>query len=215
MFERWGDGAVGFLKKAILAVLLVFVLAAVVTWGRSNPTQAQATTNKVMTAGASVIGWAADGVTNLTGGSAGQAATAGPETIWVDSTAPAGWHVRQAVLTWNKGLTTAKLRLGPCREGAECIHVKQVGYLAPSDGRLTLGRTSSFFGSSPTIRLNADAIGQVPASVFQVAACHEIGHALGVEHNPSTASCMHATIGAGVPARPDAADFAAVNAKHG
>lgn len=211
--KKLGENVVGFLGKVLIAIFLLVVIAATITWARGNPAQAQATTNKVMTAGASVIGWAADGVTGMTGGSAGQAATTGPETIWVDSKAPAGWHVAQAVATWNKGLTTVKLRVGRCVDGEKCIHVSQVSYLAPEGGRLTLGRTSTFFGLS--VKFNKAAVGQVPASFFQVAACHELGHALGAGHNPSRGSCMHATIGVGVPARPDATDFATVNAKYG
>lgn len=205
------------LWKVLAAILLIVVIAATISWARSNPSQAQATTNKVMGAGASVIGWAADGVTGMTGGSAAEAEGAGgaggTEVVMVQNTAPLRWKVGGAIRAWNRGLTTVQLKAGDCQDGLRCIKVSQVSELPPQDGRLVLGRTRTLFGLS--ISFNGAAVKQVPARNLAVAACHELGHALGAEHRTVKSSCMDAVIGAGVSTRPDATDFATVNKKFG
>ena len=218
--EGFGAAIVGGIRKLIVAVILLIVLVALIHWARNNSGQAQATSDKVMGAVASGIGWAADGVTGMTGGQAAEAGgpgDTGAEVIYVQNTAPLRWHVGGAIAIWNKGLTSVQLRAGDCRDGAQCIKVSQVSDLPDQDGHLVLGRTSRFFGTS--IKFNGAAVGQVPARdqahEFAVAACHELGHALGLEHRTSTKTCMNATVTAGVSTRPDAQDYAAVNAEHG
>ena len=210
-----GAAIVKFLWKIAVAIILVVFVAALVSWARGNPRQAQATTNKVMNAGASVIGWAADGVTGMTGGQAAEAGPGGPQVIYVQSEAPGYWGVGQAIKTWNKGLTNVQLKAGDCVEGATCITVSQVSELPDEDGRMVLGKTTSFFGMSPSIRFNGAAVHHVRTPLLSVAACHELGHALGLKHRTTMNSCMHATVTTGVSKRPDAQDYAAVNDKYG
>ncbi|HEX7996240.1 MAG TPA: hypothetical protein VF506_20155 [Streptosporangiaceae bacterium] len=210
-----GDAIKGVLKSAIVIVFLFLVLGLIVGWSQRNKPQAQATTDKVMTAIASGIGWGADGITNMTGGSAAEAAGAGGvEVIYVKNEAPLRWHVGGAIKVWNKGLTNVKLQaVQECPTDGTCIKIRQVSELPPQDGRMVLGRTSTFFGT--TIRFNGAAVGHVPARSLAVAACHELGHALGAEHRTVTSSCMDAVIGPGVSTRPDATDYAKVNDKYG
>jgi len=214
-FEGFGSAVVGVIKKAIMAVILLVVLAALISWGRSNPSQAQATTNKVMGAGASVIGWAADGVTSMTGGQAAEAAGAGgAQVVYIHNAAPLRWHVGAAIKVWNKGLTNVQLEaVQECPSDVTCFEVSQVPELPPTEGRLTLGKTHTFINKR--IDFNGAAVGQVPARSLAVSACHELGHALGAEHRTVATSCMDKVIGPGVSTRPDKADFAKVNDKFG
>src|SRR6185312_4264774 len=212
--KKLGEGVVHFLMKVLVAIFLLVIIAATISWARSSPSQAQATTNKVIGAGASTIGWAADGITSMTGGSAAEAAGAGGvQVVMVENTAPLRWHVGGAIKAWNRGLTNVQLKAGDCQDGLKCIKVSQVSYLAPEDGRLVLGRTNTFFGLS--IRFNGAAVKQVPARSLAVSACHELGHALGAGHRDVATSCMDKVIGPGVSTRPDKADFAKVNDKYG
>ncbi len=218
--EGFGAAIVGGIRKLIVAVILLIVLAALIHWGRNNSGQAQATSDKVMGAVASGIGWAADGVTGMTGG---QAATTGPEVIYVHNTAPLRWHVGGAIKVWNRGLTNVKLQaVQACPKDGTCFEVSQVPDLPRENGRLVMGRTKTFL--TKEIWFNAEAVGQVDPSLFAVAACHELGHALGLDgkelggthgHSASVKSCMHATVTTGVSTRPAKADYAAVNAKYG
>jgi len=144
----------------------------------------------------------------------GSAATTGPEVIYVQNSAPNRWHVGAAIRVWNKGLTNVQLQaVQTCPSDGTCFKVSQVSELPRDNGRLVLGRTSTFLTKS--IRFNGAAVREVPAALLWVAACHEVGHALGAEHSASMKSCMHATVSAGVSTRPDKADYAAVNAKYG
>jgi len=210
--KKLGENVVGFLGKVLIAIFLLVVIAATITWARTNPTQAQATTNKVMTAGASTIGWAADGITGMTGGSAAHEGGVATETIWVENTAPARWQVGRAIRAWNKGLVGVQLKPGPCQSGSPCIKVKQEALVTPAGESLILGRTSTFFGT--TVRFNSAAVNHVSASHFAYASCHEFGHALHVPHSASKGSCMFPSA-AGAALAPAAADFAAVNAQYG
>ncbi|HEX7995212.1 MAG TPA: matrixin family metalloprotease [Streptosporangiaceae bacterium] len=195
-------------------MLLIFVMAGIVAsfhWATNNQDQAQATGDSVIGAGAAGIQAAANGFKNFVGGSAAEAG--GVQVIMVQNEAPLRWHVGGAMRVWNAGLTNVQLKAGDCVDGLQCIKISQVSDLPPQDGRMVLGRTSTFFGTS--IRFNGAAVGHVPARSLAVAACHELGHALGAEHRTVTSSCMDAVIGPGVSTRPDKTDYAKVNDKYG
>jgi len=210
--QGFGGAIVSFLWKIAAAVVLIVLIAALISWAKSNPRQAQATTNKVMTAGASVIGWAADGVTGMTGGQAAHDGPAGVETIWVENTAPARWQVGRAIKVWNKGLVGVQLEAGPCQPGAQCIKVTQERLDTPPGESLLLGQTRGWLNKS--IHLNSAAINHVSPKHLKYASCHEFGHALRVPHSASKGSCMFPSA-AGAALAPAAADFAAVNAQYG
>jgi hypothetical protein len=218
-FERLkaaGAAAVGVVGKVIVVIILLIFAGALVNWSHSHPKQSQATTDKVITAGASAISWAADGITGATGGSAATAeGVSTADTVWVENKAPGYWPVAQAVAAWNKGLTSVQLKVGACRDGALCIRVSEASYLPEGDnGGATLGRTTQFLVGAPSVKFNREAAHRVPRSFLAVAACHELGHALGQPHREARTTCMQPVVGHGVPARPDKVDFADVNKRY-
>jgi hypothetical protein len=218
-FERLkaaGGAVVGFMGKVIVVIILLIIAGGVVSWKHNHPKQAQATTDSLMTAGASTITWASNAVTSATGGSAATVkGVSAADTIWVENKAPGYWPVAKAVAAWNKGLTSVQLKVGACRDGALCIRVSEASYLPEGDnGGATLGRTTQFLFGAPSVKFNREATHRVPRSFLAVAACHELGHALGQEHRDARTTCMQPVVGRGVPARPDADDFADVNKRY-
>jgi hypothetical protein len=208
-------GIVDKLKKAawgVLGVLVaVFLVVGFFTWASNNQAQFTRVASSAGNAAANVAVTTFDWISAKAGGSA---ATTGPEVIYVQNDAPLRWHVGAAIKVWNKGLTNVQLQaVQTCPSDGICFKVSQVSELPRENGRLVMGRTSTLFGKS--IRFNGEVVGQVNPALFPVAACHELGHALGAEHSTSMKSCMHATVSAGVSTRPDKADYAAVNAKYG
>jgi Matrixin len=210
---------IGGLKAAAWQVLAFLVAVGLIigffTWAFNNKQTFTAVAGSVGNAGASVVIGTADWIAEQAGGSptSSNAAHAGPETIWVEKDASAvRWPVGRAVVEWNRGLTSVKLRVGKCHDGAECIKVSQAELYTPEGQSLVLGKTQTLFGKR--VKLNAAAVGHVPASYLQFAACHELGHALGLEHRSALTSCMHASA-KGAATRPDRTDFARVNAEYG
>jgi predicted Zn-dependent protease len=60
------------------------------------------------------------------------------------------------------------------------------------------------------VELNSRLLGD--ATQRRKTTCHELGHALGLEHNSSTNSCMRSgTVGAGWSVRPSSDDFQVLN----
>jgi hypothetical protein len=60
-FERLkaaGGAVVGFMGKVIVVIILLIIAGGVVSWKHNHPKQAQATTDSLITAGASTITWA-------------------------------------------------------------------------------------------------------------------------------------------------------------
>lgn len=203
------------LKMAAGQALVFFIVAGLAVgaavWAFNNPAKFTAVAGSWGNAAASVAITTGDWVAQKAGGSA---ATTGPEVIYVHNEAPNRWHVGAAIRVWNKGLTNVQLQaVAECPSDGTCFEVSQVSELPPTDGRLTLGKTHTFINKS--IEFNGAAVGHVSPALFPVAACHELGHALGAEHSASMKSCMHASVAAGVSTRPAKADYAAVNDKYG
>lgn len=223
MVTKFVEGVVTALWKLVLAFVAVGI--AIGTWVYLGSHQANFNaavnsggnfaTNAVTTA----FDWGSAKMGGSTSG--GQAATAGPQTIWVENTAPNRWQVGRAIKVWNEGLTTVQLKGGKCHSGAECIKVTQEKVFTPEGESLVLGKTSTWFGRK--IRLNSDAVGQVPGSAYAYTSCHELGHALGLNgdelgghdgHSTSKRSCMFPSA-AGAWTKPAKADFDAVNSQPG
>ena len=122
------------------------------------------------------------------------------------------WPVQRAVAAWNSGLRRVKLRYGRCHLGATCIHVvdANLGPVSRGNGG-KFGETTAFIG---LIRMNRNARSASAHDRLQ-ATCHELGHALGRPHRRGFSTCMHTYIDPAASTRPDAKDFAAVNAGHG
>jgi hypothetical protein len=134
----------------------------------------------------------------------------GVTVIYVQNEASSAWPVRQAVSAWNAGLRRVKLRLGRCRVGATCIRVSEADFGSGSGSRVRLGETSAFGGS---VRLSRN-VGRLSAHDRAQTVCHELGHSLGRPHRKEFSTCMHTYIEPGAGTRPDAKDFAAVNARY-
>ena len=199
-------GALGFLVAAGLVIGFF-------TWMTNNTDRFTAVASSWGNAASTVAVTTGDWVTEKASGDAATADVSEAKVVWVENKAPARWPVRRAVATWNKGLTAVQLKVGKCQPGAGCIKVAEASYLAPNDGGVTLGKTTRLFGTS--VRFNRDAVHRVPAAYLAVSTCHELGHALGLKHRAAKTTCMNATVGTGSVSRPDATDFASVNAKYG
>jgi hypothetical protein len=137
---------------------------------------------------------------------------AGTTVVYVQSEAASAWPVQRAVSAWNSGLRRVRLRYGRCPLGQTCIRVTEadLGPVSRAHGG-KFGETSAFFRS---VRLNRNAR-SAPAHDRLQAVCHELGHALGRPHRRELSTCMHTYIDPGASTRPDAKDFAAVNARYG
>lgn len=211
-------GFIGGLKAAAWQVLAFLIALGLIigffTWAFNNKNTFTAVAGSVGNAAASVVISTADWVATQAGGSASsaQAATVGPEVIYVENTAPVRWQVGRAIRVWNAGLTSVQLKAGKCVDGSPCIKVSQAAVYTPNGQPLRLGQTSRLFGTR--VKLNTAAVSHVPGSFYAFASCHELGHALGLEHSASKRSCMFASA-AGAWTKPGANDFAAVNAQYG
>ena len=140
------------------------------------------------------------------------AGRSGPTVIYVQSKASSAWPVQRAVSVWNSGLRRVRLRYGRCPAGQICIRVTEADL-----GRVSSGHGGKFgetFAFLRMVRLNRNARSASGHDRLQTT-CHELGHALGRPHRQELSTCMHAYIDPGASTRPDAKDFAAVDARFG
>ncbi|GGK19447.1 hypothetical protein GCM10010124_10050 [Pilimelia terevasa] len=115
-----------------------------------------------------------------------------PQVHFRDRT-PRAWPVKEAVRAWNRapGVDSHWTDRGCPRERRHCVEVRSgdfgSGWAGNTTYRMTMGR--NFVDGSVLVRLN-DRYATSTAD-RRSTACHELGHALGVGHNTSTASCMY------------------------
>lgn len=139
------------------------------------------------------------------------AGRSGTTVIYVYSEAGSAWPVQRAVSAWNSGLRRVRLRYGRCPAGRTCIRVAEadLGRVSKGNGG-KYGETISFLH---LVRLNRNARSASAHDRMQ-ATCHELGHALGRPHRREFSTCMHTYIDPDASTRPDAKDFAAVDARY-
>jgi hypothetical protein len=118
------------------------------------------------------------------------AAAAGPatraRTVWVDARGVSSvWHVSAAAAFVDR-YTGTRLRLGTCRQGAECIVIREKWNMAPDVAGLT------YVGGSPTtIHLNGTKRGMGWGQRYNTM-IHELGHARGIyTHDDRCNSVMY------------------------
>lgn len=125
---------------------------------------------------------------------------ADPQVRFNDHTS-AAWPVSKAVYSWNQtpGIDSSYLYNScPFKAGARCIDVfsddyGDSGWNGLTSFRLATDRSGRFIESATRVQLNDH---YAPNSAQRRrTACHELGHALGLGHTQSLASCMHAPSG--------------------
>jgi hypothetical protein len=128
--------------------------------------------------------------------SCGGACTTDPVLIWhwgyrvvyIEDHSSLVWPVHAAQYQWQWG-TDVDVRYGGCRAGAGCVRVYDGYYGATWAGKTPMTYSGDRILSA-RIALN-DSI-RLDAHQHRQAACHELGHALGLEyHHRNYASCMH------------------------
>jgi Matrixin len=124
--------------------------------------------------------------------------------VYVENHASHTWPVKAAVATWDKG-TNASIRYGKCRADYACILVSSDHGTFSTDE--TIGQTSL---TTRDVRLNDGRKWSV--KIRMVAACHEIGHALGLNHSQSRKSCMYPYADRAV-SHPSRTDYAQLNGR--
>lgn len=127
-----------------------------------------------------------------------------PRLIVEDHTS-SRWPVRWAVAQWSLANTS----FGTCVSGVPCVVVTEVGNLPASNEigltRTTWAPTDPSYPQQITIQFSDND----PSSAAQraQAACHEFGHAYGLNHD-LTGGCMNASVGYGQTPFPSSADRA-------
>jgi hypothetical protein len=138
------------------------------------------------------------------GGPAPSGVANSPTTIVVEDHTGDEWPVHEALDTWAQVIKAAHAALvveyGRCREGARCVHVDASDQGAWNS---VVGRTSDNWDGAD-ITLNTHY--STSARQRRAIACHELGHALGLGHNPSHDSCLYASIDDTPATTPDQAD---------
>lgn len=134
-----------------------------------------------------------------------------PQIYFLDHT-PAGYPVTNAVSDWNQAAGIDSYyrwyTQGCPGGGRHCVHVYAVNSAEDWYG-LTSWAANAPSGPA-SVQLNTRLLGN--ATQRAKTTCHELGHALGLDHNSSTNSCLKSgTVGAGWSTRPSADDRQVLN----
>ncbi len=115
----------------------------------------------------------------------------GQHTLVVDVVDRTGWDwpVRAASRDW----TTAHVRyryVRSCGAGVPCVVVREGSY-GPTDWS---GSTDAFGGQmqtfAGTVQIRLNDTYRMSATEHRAVACHELGHALGLDHEGRASSCL-------------------------
>ena len=136
----------------------------------------------------------------------------GQHTLVVDVVDSTGWSwpVRAASGDW----TTPHVRYSyapSCRAGVPCVEVHEGAYGPTGWSGLTTatsGQMQTFTGS---VQIQLNDSYRMSAAERRAVTCHELGHALGLDHDPRTDSCLQSIPHA---LHPDATDLEGLEARY-
>ncbi len=100
------------------------------------------------------------------------------------------WPVKAAAERWGEGNPVEfRYTTRPCPKGAQCVVVRQSELPAPAVGSAATGRVGSDIVSA-TVVLDTTFGRTNTATRRRNVVCHELGHALGLQHRTGPGSCM-------------------------
>lgn len=125
----------------------------------------------------------------------------------------AAWPIGRAVTEWNKVSGIDSIRRTPaggCLSTAHCVEVVsanygRTGWVGETWRHLNAART---YHTDVAIYLNDHYVNT--ETERWIASCHELGHALGLNHNTSKGSCLYGSLEAGMSKYPSANDRALI-----
>ncbi|HWH00906.1 MAG TPA: hypothetical protein VNV66_16690 [Pilimelia sp.] len=134
---------------------------------------------------------------------------ADPQVYFRDFT-PDAWPVRESVADWNRAYgVDSYWTLGSCPTGGRhCVGVHAANYGANGWNGLTVySLDSGRYFIDGSVVINFNTYYAATAADRRNSTCHEIGHALGVGHNLSTASCVYSPDIWSNPQYPHSSDY--------
>jgi hypothetical protein len=119
------------------------------------------------------------------------------------------WPVSAAAERWdNDNPVDYRYTTTPCPAAAQCVIVRQAELASPTVGLTVLGRVGTDIRSA-TVTLDTTFGRTTTNARRRNVVCHELGHALGLQHRTATSSCL--TSYAANQQYPDATDIKNLN----
>lgn len=126
-----------------------------------------------------------------------------PQVYFLDHTSSA-WPVTAAVNDWYRAVgidAYYRWHTAGCPSGRHCVHVYNGRY-----GRTGwYGLTTWSPGTQGPVTVKLNDSYSLTANQHRTIACHELGHALSLNHNTSTSSCLYS--GRYISLRPNSHDY--------
>jgi hypothetical protein len=119
------------------------------------------------------------------------------------------WPVSAAAERWDDdNPVDYRYTTKPCPTGSQCVTVRQAELASPTVGATVIGRVGTDIRSA-TVTLDT-TFGRTNSNARRRnVVCHELGHALGLQHRTATSSCL--TSYAASQQYPDATDIKNLN----